>query len=406
MTPRTSAPARHALLVSGLILLAAAALTLGNLQLTRSSPGGTDFLYRWLPVRLVLVEGYADPYSPEVEYQVELMHYGRARQGNELPGIFAYPYYITPLYIPFALIADYALARALWMTLLETVILASVFLTIRLLGLKPRPSLLIALLLFALFFPYFTQALVDGNPSPLAAFFVLVSLYFISRNRDWPGGVFLALAAIKPQLVLLVFVLVGLWALSNRRWKLLASTALTLALLLGGAFAFHPGWLTGFLADLSVYPSIDVPYSVRTILDGWLPQAAGWIALLVSLVVGIVLLKEFAGVWRKGFMALFWAVCLTFALAPLSGLNSAHSAYIAALPGIIWLMDALEKRHPRGLLPEGILLAGVVAGWILFILGRQVSLGDMQAYYLTFFLPPPFLAAGLYWLKRKTAPTS
>ena len=53
MTPRTSAPARHALLVSGLILLAAAALTLGNLQLTRSSPGGTDFLYRWLPVRLV-----------------------------------------------------------------------------------------------------------------------------------------------------------------------------------------------------------------------------------------------------------------------------------------------------------------------------------------------------------------
>ena len=148
-------------------------LFFGNLYFVEAQPGGTDFLYRWLPTRLVLLEGYENPYSSAVEYQVELMHHGHPHRADETPGIFAYPYYTMGVFLPFALIGDFSLARAAWMTLMELSHLGIALLTLRMLDFTPTRLLGFSLLLFALLSSEFAQPLVDGNPSSLATLFAV-----------------------------------------------------------------------------------------------------------------------------------------------------------------------------------------------------------------------------------------
>lgn len=267
-------------------------LVFANLQFARQEPGGTDFLYRWMPTRLILLEGYQNPYSPEVEYRVELIHFGHAHQGNETPGIFAYPYYIIPLLIPFSLINDFNLARALWMTMLEIVQMSLVILTLRLFKINLSKSILIFLLLFSLFCSYFLQPLIDGNPSPVVALCALLCLIFISKEKDWLAGIFLVLSTIKPQLALLFFVLIWLWAFSQKRWKIILGSLFSLILLMGVSFAIQPSWFNEFLNDVLLYPNIASPHSPRTIMDAWFPEASKWVSLGLSVVIVAILGRE------------------------------------------------------------------------------------------------------------------
>ncbi len=372
-----------------------------NYQYTQQQPGGTDFLYRWLPTRLVVVEGYENPYSPEVEYQVELMHHGHAHQGDEPPGIFAYPYYIIPIYIPFSLIKDFALARAIWMTMLELIHFALVILTLRLINFRPGRLTLILLLMVSLFTSFFTQPIIDGNPSPIAALFVLLCLIAISKDRDWLAGILLAFSTIKPQLVILFFILVWVWAFSNKRWKIILGSGISLVVMLGVSFLILPVWFTEFLKDVFLYPEVASPHSPFSILQAWFPSAAKWVAGGISLIVALVLGREWLWSYKKGFGSLFWAACLTFSLLPISGISSAHSNFIAILPGFILVIAAMQDRwRTRQYIVNLLLVLVPIISWTFFSAGLNGRVGNVPVFYLGFFPVPIAMAAALYWARK------
>ncbi len=373
----------------------------GNLLFTRAEPGGTDFLYRWLPTRLILFEGYDNPYSDEAELRVELMHHGHARQGDEIPGMFDYPYYILPLMIPFALIEDFSLARALWMTMLEVIHVLLVVLTLRLFKIRLRSGLLALLLIFALWCSFFTQPLVDGNLSPVAALFTLLSLVMIAKNKDIPAGILLALSTIKPQLSVLFCILVCWWAFSHRRWQIILAAGISMALLWGVSFAIQPSWFTEFLKDVSTYPEIASPHSPASILAAWLPKTSQWIGWGFSLAVGLVLVREWIRVFGKDPTMLFWTASLTFALAPLSGISSAKSNFIAMLPGIVLLTAALAHRWRKTCLvvPVGMILIMLVS-WAATLIGLIYYPEVESVTFIDFLIAPIMLAGGLFWMKK------
>jgi hypothetical protein len=242
------------------------------------------------------------------------------------------------------------------------------------------------------------QPLVDGNPSSIAGLFIVLCLYFLSKRKDTLAGIFLALATIKPQLTLLFFILVCLWAFSNRRWTVLIASGAGVAGLMGISFAILPEWFRSFLVQMTTYTQVASPNTPKTILVYWLPQAAGWIALGFTLICGGILVAEWRRVCQKGFKAFFWTACLTFTLLPVSGMTSAKSNFIAILPGFVLVVAVLEQ-HWRGskIWVDVLLVVLLVASWFFPLLSLQLN-HPMLA-YLDLVLAPIGMTAALYAAK-------
>ena len=369
----------------------------GNHQFTQAQPGGTDFLYRWLPTRLVLFEGYENLYSPEVEYQVELVHHGHAHTEDETPGIFAYPYYTMTVIFPFALIRDFATARAAFMTLLELANIAIIALSLATLKTQPSKLMFFVLMLFAIFTADFSQGLVDGNPASLAALFAFLALYTLSRKSDIPAGILLALSTIKPQLVILFTILVVLWAFFQRRYIVIYSAAATMLVLFGVSFALQPSWFTEFLKDITTYPGIASPSTPLAILSYWMPVST---ATLIARALTILCIPVLLGTWIKsfknGFDGLFWAACITFTIMPFTGITSAKSNYIAMLPGIILLIEyGWNGLKTKSVLSGGVLLIWIILSWLFFFAGRNLTISGTLIFFVDFY-PMPLVLLALY----------
>jgi len=383
--------------ISITVLLFIGLLVYGNYQLALTQPGGTDFLYRWLPTRLVLFDGYDNPYSPEVEYQVELVHHGHAHTEDETPGIFAYPYYIMGIIFPFAFIGKFALARATFMTLLELANILIVLVTLKILKLQPANWMIAALLLFSLFSSDFSQGLIDGNPASLAALFAFLSLYALLRKSDSAAGILLALSTIKPQLVVLFVILVILWAFFQKRYKIIFSSAITMAVLLGGSFVMQPSWLAEFIKDITTYPGVASPSTPLAILSFWMnPETARAIAVLSTILSILILFGVWVQSFKNGFTGLLWAACITFTLMPFTGITSAKSNFIAMLPGIILLLDAgIDWFKAKSLMPGIFLLLWILFSWVYFLAGRNWTVNGTLIYFVDFY-PMPLLLLVLY----------
>ncbi|MFZ5908744.1 MAG: glycosyltransferase family 87 protein [Chloroflexota bacterium] len=368
-----------------------------NYRFSIAEPGGTDFLYRWLPTRLVVFEGYENPYSDEVEYQVELMHHGHAHQADETPGIFAYPYYTMGVFLPLALIRDFFLARALWMTLMELAHLGIIFLVLKMLNFTPGKNLTLALILFALLPADFAQPLVDGNPSSLAALFAVLALFFTWREKDAWAGVFLALSTIKPQLVILFFALVWLWAFSSRRWRIIAFSAGSLLLLLGSSFLLQPSWLAEFIKDLTTYTGVARPSTPHAIIRYWLPEtAAAAIAIILSLFSLFVILRMVKFYYGKDFSHLFVVAGLIFVLMPLSGITSAKSNYVGMFPSVLLLLwFGVKKMKISENRFAVFLLVWIVLSWVFFVAGQNWVVNGTLIYFVDFY-PLPLLLLSIF----------
>jgi hypothetical protein len=382
-----------------LVLVFISLLFFGNFQYAKLQPGGTDFLYRWLPTRLVLLKNYQNPYSPEVEYQVELIHHGHAHQEDETPGIFAYPYYTMAVFSPFALISDFTVARAAWMTISEIAYIVIIFLTLKMTGFRPSHILITALILFAFLNADFAQGLIDGNPAGLAAMFAFLSLYFLSQKSDRLAGMFLAFSTIKPQLIILFFALVCIWALFQRRWAVIYSFAATMIILLGLSFLLQPSWFLEFLKDVTTYTDVARPSTPRAIFSYWMPiPYASYIALATNILFFLVLFLAWRKCFGRDFNDLLWAACITFTIMPFTGITSAKSNYIAMLPGVILLIQyGYDKIWKSELLPAAILLIWVVLSWLFFHAGRNWVVEGRLIYFVDFF-PMPLVLIALFLL--------
>ena len=105
-------------------------LTIANYQYARNNPGGTDFLVHWLGTRAYFTEGIS-PYSDQVAVQIQNMVYGRTALPGEHELRVAYPFYSVILFFPLALIQDFTVARAVWMTILEIGLIALTLVSIQ-----------------------------------------------------------------------------------------------------------------------------------------------------------------------------------------------------------------------------------------------------------------------------------
>ena len=389
-------------LIGGLFILAVlvlAALTYVNYGFTGQNPGGNDFLSRWVGTRLFLTRALS-PYSEQVTEQIHEMAYGRDARAGEDQMLFAYPFYTTLVIAPFALVGDYAMARALWMTALEVCLVLIATSGLALCRWRLPAWLLGLLLLFALLWYHGLRPVINGNPSIVVTLFIVLALWSIRSGHDPLAGFFLAMATIKPQMVVLLIPLLLMWSISHRRWGIVVSFLGSLALLIATFTLFVPDWILQNIRQILSYPRYTLPSTPGAILSVWMAGVGKQLGWGITIVLSIVMLWEWLHVMGKDFRWLLWTSGLTLVITNVIGIPTATENYIAMFPALILVFSIWDERWQgvgRGLVVAImlILLAGL---WYLFV--STIQPGDQPIQNPVLFFPLPLLLlCSLYWVR-------
>lgn len=385
------------IILSAVILLGL--LTAANYQYSKQNPGGTDFMVHWMGTRTYLMDGLS-PYSDETSLKIQTFTYGRAAGPGEHELRVAYPLYSMFLFMPFAAAADFNLARALWMTVLEVSLVGLSLISIQLTDWKPSLLMLGVFLGFSLLWYHAVRPLILGNAVILVAVMLAGVLLAIRKRADELAGVLLAFSTIKPQVVALFIVFILFWAVANRRWKLVGWFFGILALLVATASLLIPDWILQNLREILRYPGYNPPGTLGAALAVWLPDAGKRIGWAVTGVLSLVLLLEWNMARRANFRGFLWAACLTLAASLWIGIQTDPGNFIVAFPGIVLTFSLWDKRWRVGgkkiiYAFSAVLMVGI---WATFLATVEYSYQPIQSPVM--FIPLPLaLFVMLYWVR-------
>jgi hypothetical protein len=313
---------------------------------TSQFPGGNDFFVRWLGGREYLLHG-TNPFDQSVAEKAQVAMFGHlARPGDKDEAYFAYPLYTLYFFWPLSLL-PYAWAQAIWMTWLQFVLLGSTLLAVRLAGWDPPNWLFWFTLFWGIFFYNGARAIILGQFSILVSLFLMLALWAIGRRRDGWAGIFLSLTTIKPQMVFLVLAFLLLWALANRRWRLIGGFVGGVLALVGSSVLLVPTWPVDFARNViaySDYVSFGTP--LENLLHYLLPAAIA--APLTILLSVLFLLALLPGWWlalhgQPG--AYTWSVFFTLIVGSLISFRSATTNQVILYLPLFFFFLRLSKGH-------------------------------------------------------------
>ncbi len=387
------------ILVLALVIGVVAALTWFNYRYAQQNPGGNDFLVHWMGTRTFLTEGLS-PYSDETAERIQIAAYGRPARAGEHELRVSYPLYSIVVFLPYALISDYNLARAAWMTTLEIALVALSLVSIRLVNWKPRPILLGLFLLFSVFWYHGFRPLINGNAIILVALCIAGGLLALKSKADELAGVLFAFATIKPHVVLLFLVFIAYWTYVHRRWRVVGWLVTTVILLSASAALLVPDWILQNIREIVRYSSYNPPLTLRAALTALLPGIGNRIGLAIMGLLALLLLVEWWLVRKANFRGFIWVACLTLVASQWIGIPTDPGNFIILLPALALIFALWRERWERtgsifAVLSMLVLLAGL---WGVFL--ATVEYGDQPQQSPIMFIPlPAFLLVMLYWVR-------
>jgi len=393
-----------------------------NIAMARVLPGGEWFFLRWSGARAYLIEqidasrgvkggrimpeGAAillvqqvQPYSSEIARQTQQVAYGRLAFADEYAYVLNDPFYIVLLYIPFAFIRDFALARGIWMLLSEAALIGTTLLALNLSDWQPPRWLYILLLGYGLFHYFSFNALFTSTPAAFLTFLYLSILLALRSHSDELAGALLALVAYQWEVGGLFVLFIFIFMFANHRWGVLAGFGMSLFVLLVISLLTDSGWglpyVRAVLSDWYRGPNL----SFGHIFARWFPDSRIPVGQIASIGLGIVLFIEWLGSVDAHFRRVVWTAALSLAVTPLMGMAMFPSNYVVLiLPFILILALVWERwKRYRGFFSILILLLVLVIPFALYI--RTVLIYDPLITDLLAVIPPIAAIAGLYWMR-------
>lgn len=375
---------RRSFIVAGLaLLLLYAALAFGIYNgLTSRQLGANDFYSRWMGARALFLRGQ-NPYSDAVTRDIQIGMYGRLARADEDQVAFAYPLFAAYLAAPLTFFS-YDVAQALWMALLVMLVPAGALALAVVNRARLTPLALTAILLGALFFYPTVRGIFLGNYTLVSFALLAFSILAIEKKHNTAAGIFLALAAVKPQPVIFLLPVILFWAWSNGRRRVVSSTLLTLGVLIFSSFLLLPTWLTDFLSGLrnyAAYASVGPP--AETLWKLFLPQFANALTIVTSALLFVAMLVL---VWRKrkknwfdfqtslGFVALVTTMIAVRIGTP--------DQVLLLILWMAWLAAWCARKEFFGVALAVAFL--ILAPWLLFF---ATLTGDTEALAVTTLLP-------------------
>jgi hypothetical protein len=319
--------------------------------------GGGDIYPPWFASKEAL-HGI-NPYSAAVTRQIQTDIYGHPLDRNTpwAKQSFVYPAHIILILAPLTLLPWHFVSTAFAWIGFPVVALTSL-LWLRLC----RPSMSTAgkalvVGLSVISWPSITAFGVQ--PTVYIAAVIALVVYCFQRGADLRAGILLAVATVKPHLVLLLIAYLLVVALREHRFRFIAGFAITFAVMMTGSLILVPGWIPQWIAA-SLRDAGKMPLLIT--LAGHRIGLALCVALLLVIVIRI---------WRLGSDAetnqgLVYSVALlltaTVCLIP----SMVWMIYndLLLLPAVLVLLPKLLTLRPAGPL-YGLAQLGLIASVVV-----------------------------------------
>ncbi|PKO05578.1 MAG: hypothetical protein CVU41_10925 [Chloroflexi bacterium HGW-Chloroflexi-3] len=382
-----------------LLLIIVGLFIFGNLQYTAKNPGGNDFLVHWVGTRSFVKEGIS-PYSDSVALQIQNLVYGRPAQAGEHELRVAYPFYSVFLFIPFSLIEDFTVARALWMTALEFFIIISTIMMIRMVNWNPNFLISFLFIVFSLFWYHGLRSIINGNAVVFILFLIILSIYAIIHKQDELAGICFAFITIKPQVVFAFIIFLVFWSLTNRRYKVIFwFFGSLIALIVLGLFIL-PTWPIEFIREVFRYPGYNPPGTPATALAEILPGIGRQFGIILSVLSALILLVEWVnGKYSRG-EKFIWITSLTLVMGQWLNIQTDPGNFLIMFPAVIFIIRIIEDRWRNSGQWATLIFLGILffVPWIIFV--RTIDFGYQPLQNPIMFFPVPLiLTIGLYWVR-------
>ena len=331
-------------IVLGVIaLIILVGLTIGNFQLAKNLPGGFDFAAHWQGTKSFISEGIS-PYSEQAA-GIIASKIAEIQPDNQLTEYrFVNPFFSLIIYAPFTLFKDMTFARAIWMTLLETLMLVTGLMSMQLVSWKRPLITSILLIVYAiLVYPAF-MAILSGNLIVVTLVFALLSTIAIIRKNDAVAGVCLVFALLKPDIVFLLVLFTLIWAVIHKRSSIVYWFLGSIIILFGFSMLLIPDWPIQYLRSIIQF-GVENPIMVigseptlaRTAVSNRLTIAKNSI-LIVLLFIEWFLVKN------SGNKRYVWLATLTLVIGLWMRNNVSLENIILVIPGLFFAIGLLVER--------------------------------------------------------------
>ncbi len=362
-----------------------------NYSITPDLSGGEHFRVSWMGARIFLFE-QANPYVAESARETQIEIYGHPAKEGEYPYRLDTPFYLLIFYFPFALIENFDLARALWMSFAEIALFGVGLLSIHLAEWKT--SRVNKVLFFvALFFSFYgLYPLLEGGGAIFTALILLASLVAFREKWDDVLGILLVLGVSHPQSGGILFLFIIFLLFTSRRWKALSVSVMTLIALLGITLIILPDWIAPFAGSLLANLRAGKGLLFNETLQIWRPDDGILIANIIKWISILVLLVEWRTARGRGFQHILWVASLSLILTPFLGVRITSAFFTLLFLPLVLLLKTAQSRwkSAKWIIPISFLF--LLSSWVVFLQSSQAL--EM----LTFSLPLILLIA-LYWMR-------
>jgi hypothetical protein len=384
--------------LTGLVLLIIASILIGlNIALSRFLPVGGDFFVAREGAQAFLFE-HTEPYSGTVASLTQELVYGRFANINENPYFLTIPFFLLPLYFPFALISGNAVAQGIWMFINEAALVGTALLCLQLIGWRPNRFFLIVYTLVSIFSYYSVAALLDGTPVIFLGLLYLAILFTYIIGLDEMTGMLLVLTLFNWEVGSL-FLLLVIWKIfSDKRWRVFYGFGMTLVILVVFSLLIYPGWVYPF--TIAVLAEVRAQFGITSsaVFTRLFPAYGHFVGQAVTVLGIILLIFEGAAAQRSDVRRLIWTAFLALAITPLMGFRTGLSNLVVLYPGLALLFAATTERWRTGYWLTSLILGiSFLVPWSFFV--SWFSSYDQRLSDYLFLFYPLFTILGLYWTR-------
>jgi hypothetical protein len=345
--------------------------------------GGGDFIEYWSAVRVFLAG--ENPYDPRALLPVQQA----AGWDRSEPLMMWNPPWTLLMMLPFATL-PFELARALFLAISSAVTLGVADYLWRVFG-GLKEDRWIAWAGTWCFIPTI-HALAMGQVSPMLLAGITGFVWAIRKEKEWLAGLFLVLATVKLHVVYLFFLVVFVWGVKHRKWKVLLAPTLGILAGLSLLTLYSPQLIPEYLSAIGSGAPLDwrtptLGTILRLVLGG-----SSHLQFLPPLLLGGTSLLYLAVLRRHFLTELSW----THSMAPILALSVASSSFawtfdmLLLTPAVLWiLIRFLASPSRRGWVLGGLLCANLLTVAVMWFIGD---------YLWTFWLPWAIVL--LYWSSR------
>ena len=379
-------------LVIGLLML--------NSQLVKFQPTEKNFLVPWLGMRTYLEFG-DDPYGLPATQRAQVLYYGNLAKEKQDPLYLSLPYFTEILFFPIGLVGNYAIARVVWLLLLESCLVGSALVSLSYFDWKANRPLKVLYFLVSVIGTQAVMPLINHSIVIIAFFLFWIGLLCLKRGLDEFSGAALTVALFLKISIWLLLLFVVWWVVRNRRWRVIWGMLMAGGFLIALSILLYPGWFFPYLKalrnELDYFQTIST-YSTLTII--W-PAIGSKVAGLLTVVVLAFLANEWRLMKPERPRWFLWGISLTIIAMPILGTPILREDLLFLwfpFSFLLFNLDEIIGRRKVSFVTGVILSLVLVSAWFLS-LGTRLKLIGSTDVIIKLIMPSFILAVWLYWIR-------